>query len=127
MKSREAGYTLVETLVAFVILSTALAGFYQSWSIAAHGLVSAEQKSDALQLSSFLLESIGSPEIPLAPGLYQGNQESGLWWQVEIIPYSTDPSVRLQLMAVQVEVRPSEAADHALVELTTLRMGGRVI
>ena len=121
----QAGYTLLETLVAFIVLSISTAGFYQAWSITAQALYRADRKHEALIMSSYLLERLGTPDLPLHPGEYTSPASEDMFWHVSITPYNDSMASRLQLMNIDVTVFAEENNDTPLMRVHTLRLGAR--
>jgi type II secretory pathway pseudopilin PulG len=101
-KAAEAGFTLLEALVAFAILSlfliVTLAGLSQSMS---HDR-QAELTRRALGIAQGLIDRPGTTE-PLVPGLRQGVTTDGFSWKQEIKSLGSPPLV----VGYWVEVRVS--------------------
>jgi len=121
----QAGYTLIETLIAFVILAMSTAGFYQAWSISAQALHRGGLKHDALTLTSSLFERIGTPDLPLQLGEYTAAPEEDQYWRIVIRPYNENARTRLQLMSVDISVFSDGLDGPELVHIRSLRLGSR--
>jgi general secretion pathway protein I len=90
-QNAEAGFTLLEVLVAFVILGLTAAALL---SVFGNGLVkvsSAENERTATLAAQSTLARIGA-DIPLETGARQGEMPGGVRWKVSIEPYQTPPS-----------------------------------
>lgn len=94
-KRNEAGFTLMETLVAFAIFSLAIVAILQSFSTSTRAQVRAGASIESGELLSRLLASV---EARLdGPGEVTGQQD-GLNWHLEIVPAGAD------LLAITAEV-----------------------
>jgi prepilin-type N-terminal cleavage/methylation domain-containing protein len=121
---REAGFTLVEVLVALAILG--------SISAAALVLLVSSRDRDARSNSQMraglaaeaILDRVGL-DLPLAPRSLSGSLADGSAWSLAIAAYREDgmPEVAGQpgLLSVSVRVAPRRGA---AVQLTTLRAAG---
>ena len=66
-RRREAGFTLIEVVVAFVIVTIILAALYQAIAGAWRGYARTQMREQALALARAHLDAIGIEE-PLQPG-----------------------------------------------------------
>ena len=80
------GFTLLEVLIAFVILSLTLAAVLSALSTGLRSLGSAEEAELAVLRAQSKLEAIGS-SAPLAATRSEGEFADGTGWQVVIEPY----------------------------------------
>jgi prepilin-type N-terminal cleavage/methylation domain-containing protein len=85
---REAGFTLVEVLVAFAVLSIVLLTLFSGLSTALRGDRRAEFTRSALRLARAELETAGVGS-PLAPGVTIGRFENGMEWRLSVRPYAS--------------------------------------
>ena len=83
---RETGFTLVEVLVAFAILSIALLALFSGLSTALFGDRRAEFTRIALRLARAELETAGVSS-PLTPGETTGRFENGMEWKLSVQRY----------------------------------------
>ena len=83
----EAGFALIEILVAFVIGVMALAAFFPLFSGNLEGIARAGRKEQALLLAQSQLDAVGA-DLPSAPGRAAGRAEGGFGWQVDVLPYA---------------------------------------
>jgi type II secretory pathway pseudopilin PulG len=85
----EAGFTLIEALVAFVILGLALGALLPRISLALTVTEDADAHARAVLLAESLIDAVGE-EIPLEPGETDGVQD-GFAWRVAIVPAAFVP------------------------------------
>lgn len=130
MRRLERGMTLIEVLVAFVLLSLTLAVIFHIFAGGFRNARLAEEYSRAVFLAESRLAAVGI-ESGLAPGETTGAQDQGFSWRMIVTPVEepsatvgvTPSTVRLYQVAVQVNW--SEDGRSRQVELTTLRRGPR--
>jgi general secretion pathway protein I len=119
--------TLIEVLVAFVILSLAMGVIMQIFSGGMRNARLAEGYSRAVFLAESRLAAVGL-EQPLVAGEVGGQLDPDLRWRVTISPYD-DGGVADQLLMsqrlYQVRVRVSwgDEGRQRQVELSSLRLG----
>lgn len=85
MTGREKGFTLVEILVAMVVLAVAAVSLLQSFSGGLRASDSARQRGYAMLLAQSKMAAIGS-ELPLEPGSSTGRFDDRFAWTVEVSP-----------------------------------------
>ncbi len=124
MGAREAGFSLLEVVVAFAILALSLGLLIQVFSQAMNTTVLSGTYSRAATLAEARLNSVGV-EIDLEPGTHSGEPEDGLGWQVSIEPY--DPGElpwepALEPLLVTAVVFWDDARGRRQVSLSTLRL-----
>ena len=128
--SRQRGYTLVEVLVAFVILALALTLLLGTLSGAARQVKWSEEAGRAALHAQSLLAGVGVAE-PLQPGRRSGTFEDGRYrWTLDIAPYEdpllpppdrSDPAAP-RLVQLSLQVRWGEGEDpRRLLQLRSLR------
>ena len=128
--TRQAGYTLIEVLVAFVVLALALTFLLGTLSGATRQVRwSADAGRAALHAQSLLAE-IGVGEA-LQPGRDEGELEDGRYrWQLEVAPW-TDPlrpadqpqdPFAAQLQQLRLELAWGEGAPAQRLVLESLRL-----
>ena len=118
------GLSLLELLVAFVILAFSLAALYRASGGTVRNITTTEQHYRAATLVQGLLNARDS--VP-ASGWNESGESAGLRWQVSSVPYVTavrsDRSPPLQ--EVQIVVRwPADGGERQLA-VTTLKPQGR--
>lgn len=120
------GFSLLEVVVAFAILSLTLGVLIQIFSRAMHTAALSGAYSRAATLAEAQLQRVGL-EIPLEVGMHQGEPEEGLVWQLSIEEYVLDdrfpwePS--LQPYQVISRVTWETAEGQRELSLSTLRLG----
>ncbi|MEM9797753.1 MAG: prepilin-type N-terminal cleavage/methylation domain-containing protein [Pseudomonadota bacterium] len=80
---RSRGFTLIESLVAVVVATTALAGFYSAMSTGLQLGKRADQQARYVSVATMILDRVG-PDYPLNPGLTENGQLDGLDWTLTI-------------------------------------------
>jgi general secretion pathway protein I len=86
MASRERGFTLLEVLVALLILAAGLAAFYRAFGVGLQAGVSAERQERAAEAAERLLAELGRSR-PLQDGLTGGEFGDGRPWTLRIEPF----------------------------------------
>jgi general secretion pathway protein I len=79
----EAGFTLLEVLVAFAILAVAMAAVLQAFGGGLDAVRRTEAASQSWSAARSLLDRVG-PELPIVPGMRSGTDEAGSAWTVLI-------------------------------------------
>ncbi len=124
-RGSERGFTLMEVLVAFAILTVALGGLLLAFSTGLRTTERATTLSTATLQAQSLLEQVGE-SIPVREGRVTGVLEDGSRWEVAIARYDTGEStaaaVVRTLFAYRVDVSVEWDTGRA-VTLTTLRLG----
>jgi general secretion pathway protein I len=122
----EAGFTLVETLVAFAILSLTLIVLFEAASDGARSMRHVEEKITALGIAQSKLAAVGH-ELPLKTGKSEGVVATDYRWVLDIVPYDEREHALSDLQAyrVRVSVFDISAPDEAppLATLATARLG----
>jgi type II secretion system protein I len=101
MRRSEAGFTLVEVIVAFAIVTIVLAALYQAIAGAWRGLARTQVREETLALARAQLEAIGVEE-PLQLGERSGTYTTGVLWRLTVEPAGTE-SMRGQAFRVLLE------------------------
>ncbi|MCG8441012.1 MAG: type II secretion system GspH family protein [Caulobacterales bacterium] len=122
-RARERGFTLLEVLVAFLIVAMTLGAAYASIGAAAVSAGRAEAALQALTRAESALAQVGAA-IPLAPG-ETVLEEDGWTVRITIEEHRRDGAatwraIGLTPFSVTAEARP---ADGQPTRLTTLRAG----
>jgi general secretion pathway protein I len=121
--------TLIEVLVAFIVLSVTMAVIMQIFSGGMRNARLAESYSRAVFLAESKMAAVGL-ERPLALGEESGQVGSDMQWRVSVSPAEDDATTNAQLMPVrlyQVRVAAAWGEDgrQRQVELVTFRLGPR--
>jgi type II secretion system protein I len=83
MRRNDAGFTLIEVLVALAIGTMVVAALYRGLTQGWHGLRVAAREEIALSVAKERLESAGV-ELPLVEGTQSGESPEGISWSTEI-------------------------------------------
>lgn len=125
-RTPEFGFTLIEVLVAFAILSLGvgalLAILFPGFGRAAKD----ESQLQASALAQSLLAEIGQ-DIPLIDGERSGEMDNGQKWRIQIRPYSphdVSSGSAIEAHTVQVSVW-SGRDDDPFIVLDTIKLGMR--
>lgn len=126
------GFTLIEVVVAFVLLTLVLSVGFEIFSTGLARAGALDERSRALEVAQSRLADAGMEE-PLKEGQSQGEaQDPRFRWTTVVTPYEegSDPAhpfkstYQLFLVEVKVDWRGSDAKDHSLA-LATLELGNR--
>lgn len=129
---RTDGFTLIEVLVALVILSISLTIILGVFSVGLREERIAEDRQKATLLAESKLNSIGL-EIPLQIGKFEGRFDDRFRWYVSVAPYhegSADEAGVASLppfipLVVTVTVFWSDQRDERSISFATLRLLAR--
>ncbi len=88
-----AGFTLIEVLVALVILGLAFGFAFRAFSQSFFAQERARQDATATVFASAILARVGN-DIPLHPGHLAGRTIDGYSWRIDIAPYGPAPVPR---------------------------------
>jgi general secretion pathway protein I len=115
---RQRGFSLLELMVAFVIMAFSLGMLYQATGGTVRSLGDTEQHLRASMLARSVLDSRGSvPEN----GWNETGQSAGFAWRVSSVPFPTGVAGPAPLLQqVQVVVAWTDRRGPRQVELTTL-------
>ncbi len=130
--------TLIEVLVAFVVLSLTLGVILQIFSGGLRNARLSDAYSRALLLAESRLETAGVTQ-PLVPGTTTGQLGDDLRWQLVVSPWVGEdgslgvpdtavdaagrPLVPVRLYEARVRVGWTEGGRERAIELATLRLG----
>lgn len=119
--ARAQGFTLIEVLVAFTILSLSLVALYQGFSVGLKTSQRAERVHMAVALAKSQLARVGT-EVVLDGQGAQGTYDGGYRWRIEAEPFEL-PEENKYLVPYQVTVSVIDDRNgRELVVLKTLRM-----
>jgi general secretion pathway protein I len=122
----ESGLTLLEVLVAFVILAVAMTTVMQVFSTGLEGTRRAERANIAAALAEAKMAAVGVV-IPARTGRHDGTEDNGYSWQVNIEPHReagmgvTQPATEALHVRVEVRWPGARGATESLV-LHSLRL-----
>ena len=84
--STERGFTLLEVLVALVILAAGLAAFYQTFGTGLMAEAAAEQDRRTTEAAQNLLAELSGARV-LQDGVTSGERPDGLRWTLKLDPF----------------------------------------
>jgi general secretion pathway protein I len=129
MQKKNRGMTLIEVLVAFILLSLTMAVILQIFSVGMRNARLAESYSRAVFLAESRLASVGV-EQPLAPVEDTGQVGSNFRWNIAVVPVDDNGVmdqlvVPVRLFRIRVRVGWTEDGRERQIELRSLRVGSR--
>jgi general secretion pathway protein I len=126
---REAGFTLVEVIVALAILSVGLSILLGVISNSLRQTGSAERMAEAGSLAQSLMAEVGT-DLPIKPEQREGLFPNGYRWHLKMVPYG-DAGEREEwpvgAYTISTEVDWEEGTDRHSYALTTLRLGPKAV
>jgi general secretion pathway protein I len=134
--ARDEGFSLLEVLVAFVVLSLVATALFRLFGGALGNAAAADEWSRATLIAETRLTMAANVE-PLREGSDQGNESNGrVRWETKVAPYdppnTSDDIARAsetmptRLYRVTVDVHfPSDNGGERTVSLATLRLAQR--
>jgi general secretion pathway protein I len=125
---REAGFTLVEVIVALAMLSIGLGVLLSAISNSLQRTTTAEQTSMASSLAQSLLEDVGV-NVAVTPGEREGLEAGDLHWRLTIVPYGDDRQREkspIGLYRVVTEIDWQQGPERRWYRLETLRLGAHL-
>ena len=127
-KRPDAGFTLIEVVVAFVVAALVLVAALRLFGGAFDGSARAERLTRALIAAESTMDSVGAA-IPLTIGTQRGTIQPGLSWQAIITPYGGLSETTMSLLpvvafTVEVQVRWADR-DRDGVTLETIKVSRR--
>ncbi len=132
-RHREDGFTLIEVVVAFVLLGLVLATGFEIFSEGMSRAGMLEERSAALEVARSRLADAGAEE-PLKAGLSQGEAaDPRFHWTTTVTPYDEgiDPmppipsAYSLYRVDVKVDWHGADGKDHSFA-LATLGLGSHM-
>lgn len=96
MKSRQAGFTLIEAIAAFVLLALFLGILMAALTTSMRQTVRAEQESMASQWAQSKLDLVGIGE-KLETGSTRGRFDDGYRWEMQVEEYEPPREVPLEI------------------------------
>jgi general secretion pathway protein I len=99
----QAGFSLLEILVAFSVLALSLGVLYQIFSQGTRTAILTEEYTQAMIIAQSRLATIGM-EHKILPGTEQGTERDDYHWSTTIHPYTEAPPSNFQTGASVYEV-----------------------
>lgn len=121
----EAGFTLVEVIVALAMLAAGLALVLSMISNGLGRTASAQQMAEAGSLAQSLMARVGT-ELVIQPGEHAGEFAGGYRWRLALVPYGEARNVDdspIALYAVSSEIVWTDHDMPRSYSLTSLRLG----
>ena len=128
MHSDERGFTLIETLVALVIMTSVGVLFFQTVVAGSRVAHVADRQEAALLVARSRLTMLGH-QIPLKEGLQQGVTLDGIAWKITVRPYldegiaEQDAALNAFWASITVKWRDKRTHKHRSLHLKTLKLG----
>lgn len=123
--SRSEGITLIEVLVAFVILAMAVTVLLRIFSSGATNIILSQQYVDAIQVAETQLASVGM-EREMAPATEYGVFGGKYNWQVTIEPFTFSEEEQelypVSVFRIVVEVSWIENARPRQIQLSSIKL-----
>jgi general secretion pathway protein I len=119
VRRRDAGFTLVEVIVAFAIVTLVLAALYQAIAGAYRGYARVQVREQTLALARAQLDAVGV-EGPLQPGETTGTYATGVVWRLAVEPVET-AAPRGRAFRILLEARDS--GGKPFLRLETFKLG----
>jgi general secretion pathway protein I len=121
----ESGFTIVEVLVALLVLALSLSVLFDIISISLGRVGNAEKLTEATLVAQSVLARVGA-DMPLQEGETAGRYDNGLRWRVHVKPFG-DAADRqawpVTPYEISAEILWAEGARERSIILTTLRLG----
>ena len=121
MMRDEAGFTLVEVIVAFAVVVLVLASIYQAVVGAYRGEARAQVRERALAQARAHLEVIGV-EHPVEPGESTGSYATGVAWRLTVTPVEV---LAYKGQAFRIVLEPLDESGNPLLRLETFKLATR--
>jgi prepilin-type N-terminal cleavage/methylation domain-containing protein len=90
MRRGEAGFTLIESLVALTVFVGVVTAFYQTMGGSWHGIRRVQRDGQALALAKSKVNAAGL-EQPLTDGQVFAGDDDGIRWQLSVERYGRAP------------------------------------
>lgn len=126
MTTRQGGFSLLEILVAFAILSVSLGILLRIFGGAGQIAATADEYSRAIAVAETMYAQLGI-EVPLQPGESHGEVDENYRWTLRVEPYPVDESLQGAQQGhkpywVELSVEWGGEEDPRAFDLHTLRM-----
>lgn len=124
--TRQGGFSLLEVLVAFVILALSLGLIMRLFSTSLGNIDSVGRQAHAVALAQSALATLGV-ETPLEDGEIDGEDDQGYRWRARISRFTGEGEVlentaAPRLYRIELSVTEAGEATKPLLALTTLKL-----
>jgi general secretion pathway protein I len=122
---RDAGFTLLEVLIALAIFALSAQAVVWVFAEQSAGIARAERMQLATALARNMFDRLGR-DLPLRDGVQTGDGGHGLRWQMRIAPNPNAGSVQkeAQTRLYQIELAVTDdREDRRLLDLSAVRFG----
>jgi general secretion pathway protein I len=126
-RRREAGFTLVEVIVALAMLSIGLTVLLGLISSSLRQAADTERMAEAGSLAQSLMAEVGA-DLPINPQERDGQFPNGYRWHLKMSPYGDAREQQewpVGVYLISTEVQWEEGERRRSYALTTLRLGPR--
>jgi len=120
LANRSSGFSLIEVVIAFMILALALGMLLSGLRVGLRGAERAAQANLALQYAESLLAEAGA-SVALSPGESRGEHEGGYVWERIIRPFPLATPIK-GIAPFEVSVSVTPPGQGGKVELVSLRI-----
>lgn len=96
VRPNQSGFTLLEVLIAFVIMALTLAVLFRGMAASLRATRAAGQYEEGLSRAQSHLDAITAPGVGISPRVEKGDEGHGFSWRIEIKPMATGTAVRQQ-------------------------------
>jgi len=121
MRRHDAGFTVVEVVVAFAIVTIVVAALYPAIAGAYRGYARAQVREQTMALARAQLETVGV-DGPLQSGESTGRYSTGVTWHLAVEPVETS-SHRGRAFRIVLETR--DLGGQPLLRLETFKLDVR--
>lgn len=124
IRKKQMGFTLLEVLVAFVVMASVLAVIMQGFAGGLRNLGSSDKYGMAVLVAESKLNEVG-PIYPVEEGAVEGEEDTGFSWRILFEPWEDAALLAGEplgdLLLVTVEVSWLEAGKNKRFILSSLR------
>ena len=130
-KRRNEGFSILEILIAFVVMALVVGSLLRLFGTSMHNVVLADEYSFAVQIAESRMQAVGS-EIPVEQGSVTGEESGTSYnWAVNMEPVELDEdqdnfSLSVQPYQVTVVISWDSAGKKREFMLSSLRFGEQI-